>query len=91
MSNLSISGKVNAIIISHLDIEASDLLTGITLGDLGADDLDATQIALALEDELDVDLGWFDESAETTVDELVEACERELGAKPLAVGRRGDL
>jgi acyl carrier protein len=82
MSDLSISGRVNAIIVAVLGVPPNDVLPGAWLiSDLGADQLDLADIIMQLEDEFDVDLPWLygingEFVDDVSVGDLVEAVER---------------
>jgi acyl carrier protein len=95
MSDLTVSGKVNAIIVATLGVPANDVLpTALLISDLGADQLDLDEIVMALEDEWDIDLGWLYDTEtqcfdDMMVGELAEAVERELSQPPAAPSRRG--
>jgi acyl carrier protein len=80
--SISISGKVNAIIVATLGVSANDVLPGaLLISDLGADQLDLADIIMQLEDEFDVDLPWLygingEFVDDVSVGDLVEAVER---------------
>lgn len=73
--------RVYAVVERELAARRDDLTGDATLDELGADSLDAVEVELAIEDELDVEFGRDEALAttETTLDELVARTERRVG------------
>lgn len=79
MNDDSVSGVVNAVIASVLDVDDAKVLPDARLREeLGADEGDMWALALALEDELDVGFGGVEYASVMdwiTVADVVSYCE----------------
>ena len=68
--------KITAIVAEHLECDPADVMRESTFESLGIDSLDAVELVMKLEEELDVQLD-LDRDLET-IDELVKFVEEKI-------------
>lgn len=82
--------KVRAILLEHLGIDADRLTPGAKLGaDIGADSLDGTELALRLEDDLDISIPDGEIKPTSTLDDVVALVDRQIALKGHTVAGHG--
>ena len=64
--------RVKEIIVDELGVDAEAVTIDSTLEDLGADSLDAVELIMALEDELDMEIPDEDAESFVTVGDVVK-------------------
>lgn len=73
--------RLQAMFAEHLGIDSEEVTAHSSLRDLGADSLDQAEIAIAIEEEFNLDLlGEID--ADTPFHDLVDQIEERLGRWP---------
>jgi acyl carrier protein len=71
--------RVRLIISEELGVQAERIHPQSTFDkDLGADQLDITELAMACEEQFNIDVGWFPEDKIKRVQDLVELIESKL-------------
>jgi len=69
----SVEEKVKQIIAEQLGVELSEVVTNITLDDLGADSLDKVELTMALEEAFDIEISDAAVEKIRTVQDVIDA------------------
>lgn len=81
LSNEQIEEKVRKVVVAQLQVEAADVQPGsLFVDDLGADSLDLTELAVAFEDEFEIEIPEADFGQLSTVAGVVAYISGRLAA-----------